>query len=1237
MDDLKAKHREMSSKSPDTRANGLTRFLQAVSPYDAETLAAALAGLTVLPENADSQLRLESMIDAVASRLTSSTLVMTAHRLRSLCTGRLSYELVAPLEDPAEFPVTETLVFGGHAYTVFTGQGEDVAFVCERLFSAIADLADDHAEPEIVDATGLIRLALTLSDQIAARAGVPANLRPRGNGPIHVPTGPVHDLASPVSWSAAEIEVICERARSNPDAIKPLTVPMGRVSAQARADDDRFTFKPFLRCEDESLVVRPGQILQALGEHLVELAVARGRGRELAERYAIKIRDSAIESAFLLGATPILSPLVPSAIPSLFEDLFRIDDDAAMILVTVGDVLDPFDPADSEDQWFPSKELEARLDLRFREIVAQVRALGPYREVLFCVVPAVPPGRPYAMHEAELEDAAESILLTPAALEVIAFHEHDPLTLWRFARSVRLFQLTSMFISFNPLDLFAAYRSNDHTFYLSDGPRPKGVSITPGTGMSLRLDMLEKRRRQSAEQPQDAGEIEVISASSEGLPIYVPRRPWGQPTRLVRLADLDTWVLGEPFVHLPPELATFSERLVEAVAYWVWRTASVILAGRPADDWQRQVVSLFVAVENPTGWRQIEASAEDGDLDFDLDRKTLSIKLTVRPTWQGTLAKPDNEGERHLAWVIGAALIDLLVPDQTSRERLVEVVEQAAPLGRRKQLLTMETSTASMLGPDTGVPPWRAASDWERGEIRDALAAAYQDAGFAPGPAGDTTEQNRIIQFAVGFFLTGLVAAVSELSHDGLVEMLMRREEGLLLASARQELLIPTRIACYGDVADVVTNLAQETRDISQASIAHRFLIEYVAACPPDGTQSLSTARYDHLLALAAGIVEYGFQSDVTHYGLDDVQARILPSGRLGIRAGRYEAASARWATGMTLRQIDWAHERFDEHWEQASDEPVMPPQGWQEAFRAEFGYSATDLRAVLDELADLAGEGEGSVAAWSRDALLAELARRIERQATDVEPVVSALTLGPRPNFLKPVGVAKEEVYPWRFNRQLSLLRRPLVARSDDLVWGRRMIVAAARHIVNLIGTDRLAAHSPEMRALKSKISTRSGQEFESEVVLEVERCGLAATRRVKKLGKARLADGGNDLGDIDVLAIDRSRKVVWAIECKALSAARTPWELASELKDFSDGRNGVPARHGRRLAWLRSHRAELAAASELGDLRGWRIEALIVVEVDLLAVHLQQISMPVVDVHSLEAILAPRAKTVGMGARRR
>jgi hypothetical protein len=1219
MDQFEALHNEILTKSPETRTAALKSLQGAVAPYDSGLLAAALAGLTLLPQNASFQLRLESMIDAVSSQDEDGRAIPTTHRIQSLCEGTLARDLVSPLEDPAEYPVTEPLGFEDHVYTVFTGQGEEVVFVCERLFEAFADLAKAKGLAELDEAVSLIRVCLALDERIAVRAGVGAGLGPQEEGQVHVPRLSARQLGEPVRWTDQAIEEVCEASQSSIGALTPLTATLGEVPARALSDSEHVTFVPLLHGDDGFWIVRAGQLLPALGSHLQTVAAHVGLLAELADRFAARTNHSVLESAVRLGAEPLPVRLGSPGIPSLFERCYRADAESALITITLGNVPDLELP---EPEPFPSPAISAVLEQRVRDLAGALRSAGPYADILVCVVPAVLPGHGYALHEVATEEVAESIALTAPSLEVIAFHEHNPLALHRYARSVRELHEKTHVLSFNPLDLFALYRDRDHSFYLDDARLYTGVSVTPGYGLSLRLEMLNKQQRQSAPGPHGEREIDVVRGSLEGLPIFRPREIFDQPLRLVRLRGGDFWVVCPPWPNLPKELAGFNEQLANAVAYWVWRAASAIFVADRSG--QRPTATVFVELDKIGEWGgpELPVSQQNRDITYSLDRSGDALELLIQATWQGALAQPDNFAERHLVWLMIEGLIELLDPGQQSTGRVEEILNEVAPIGPRRMLMAMESDTTSLLGPDGALPAWRAVSDWERGRVRDELAAAYRAEGYAPGPPGEANAQNELIRFAVSFFLAALIEHIAQLSPEGLIEDLLRREESLIRAVGQAELTIPTRLACFGDVMDVASAITTETKETTQASIAHRFLIEYVTARPPNGKLALTNVRYDRLLALAASIAEYGFNSDVTHYRLDDLRARILPSGRLGIARGRYEAATERWTRGMSRRQIEWSQDKFPSHWAEPADSPG-PPSEWQEAFRAEFGFSVTELREVLDELLDLAGDSPDAVARWSREMLIAELEARTKRPAPELVQILAALTLGPRADFERPEGFAKEDVYPWRFNRRLSLLRRPLIARGDELLWGRRGVVISVRHLLMSIETGRLRAQSRQMRDLLSKTAQRQGSEFEEEVAAQVRALGFDLRRRVKKLGKQRLAEAGEDLGDIDVLAIDPASKRLWAIECKSLAFSRTPWELASQADAFADPEVGIPARHRRRIDWLRSHQAELAAFIGQRDLRGWQIEPVIVVEVDLLALHLHAIEMTVTDPAGLEAVL--------------
>ena len=110
---------------------------------------------------------------------------------------------------------------------------------------------------------------------------------------------------------------------------------------------------------------------------------------------------------------------------------------------------------------------------------------------------------------------------------------------------------------------------------------------------------------------------------------------------------------------------------------------------------------------------------------------------------------------------------------------------------------------------------------------------------------------------------------------------------------------------------------------------------------------------------------------------------------------------------------------------------------------------------------------------------------------------------------------------------------------------------------------------------------------------------------------------------GDIDVLAVDRAKRVVRVIECKDLALVRTPDELSNQLATFvpSHARDDAAAtvKHRRRVDWVADNLDAILAALNLPIDGGWRVEGLFVVDEPLFVPHLRQIDMPVIALEEL------------------
>src|SRR5262249_26059853 len=145
------------------------------------------------------------------------------------------------------------------------------------------------------------------------------------------------------------------------------------------------------------------------------------------------------------------------------------------------------------------------------------------------------------------------------------------------------------------------------------------------------------------------------------------------------------------------------------------------------------------------------------------------------------------------------------------------------------------------------------------------------------------------------------------------------------------------------------------------------------------------------------------------------------------------------------------------------------------------------------------------------------------------IAQAIDLFALRSRPDFLTPTdGFDRAEVYPWRFNRRLSHVRKPLLVRSaadgDSVVWGVRTVRRAASYLNSLCTGGRLIARTRAMRQAMGAFHRHRGQQFNLRVAQLYKTVrGLLVRERVKKVGRLRIARAnGQDLGDVDVLVAD-------------------------------------------------------------------------------------------------------------------
>jgi hypothetical protein len=263
----------------------------------------------------------------------------------------------------------------------------------------------------------------------------------------------------------------------------------------------------------------------------------------------------------------------------------------------------------------------------------------------------------------------------------------------------------------------------------------------------------------------------------------------------------------------------------------------------------------------------------------------------------------------------------------------------------------------------------------------------------------------------------------------------------------------------------------------------------------------------------------------------------------------------------------------------------------------------------------------------------LDRLAARLPWPREHIRRTLELLSLVSRWDFLSPpVPYKQAEVYPWRFNRQLSYLRRPFVWRerngATEVLWGNRHLYRSIFYLNELCFNGRLSAQArtPEMKRLMSQFLNQRGEEFNDQVadfLAQHAGVGVIVERRVKAIGELRKHKGPP--GDIDVLVIDLGKRRVWVIECKDFAAAHMPHQISNELENLFLGKGGKESKVERRAAWVRENLDYILEWFKVEGRGKWKVEPFIVVSQELFAPYLRRSPIRILPFDALvrEAIL--------------
>lgn len=540
-------------------------------------------------------------------------------------------------------------------------------------------------------------------------------------------------------------------------------------------------------------------------------------------------------------------------------------------------------------------------------------------------------------------------------------------------------------------------------------------------------------------------------------------------------------------------------------------------------------------------------------------------------------AQADNVADRDLASVLVRAAFKFANESAPNERVVTQWVERVIPSGSARSFhMTPVRTAAEQIYSSVAFPEPRLQMPEDRAwsHLRLTHDASYEG---ARGPLSDDVV-GKVLKDIVGAIWTRINDKLATLERRSVVELALQNWEAILKERAEWQRAAAALLAIHEDDDAVIGMANQRENARSVAGLAYRVIAEMALCAAPYGRGSLcAAADLDELMAEVCRLLDCAGQSDA-HYH------KLAPSAPIAHANGSLEFGRPVPGTlgpyWMSIGERNFRRDaaQYGEPF-RTGQYGVVPEQEFELAFLAEFGATLGECALIVDWLIEEALRRRTIQFTLSKDNVIEKLKAL---GLCDPERAYRQFVLAPRRKWDEshPVGAKEKDWYPWRYNRRLSVLRRPLLQLSteeDSMVLLSPARFEQSMQYITQAAGGRLPGNMFDSRAMKRYIGRmvdKYGHEFNRQVGARCRDLGWKTAVEVPMT----YFGAGSDFGDLDVVAWRKESDVVYAIECKWLRMDRTIGEVGERLTEYSVGvrRGGekmsAMERHLRRVAYLRT-----------------------------------------------------------------
>lgn len=1173
-----------------------------IMKYDVYDVLARISALNLVPENQNKAVLFDSLIEYILREdkaLYQSKYKMSPGKFKKLI-QQLNECKLAHSIDPNENVFAQRVMCNGN-YVVFNGIDQTPAYNLQMMIYVLF-VSKNNLPKEFLRKCGKVtQFILHISDYVATLIGIEEGIYdtlPKEVGKIVVPDfDKVNEYARTMYFDTKWIRDVLD----DEELYKDLFAEFGTDFPDDMGNRSFYSC-PFVIDEEKELAVLLNVSLlpNFAFYEIIELASRNSVKEELMDLYNEYVFRDCRRSLDALGHKKIKESLMGITLKNetfYKEVILNVFNDQLMILAFVCDDAQDYNRFTMHNSYPNSKHADVFQDRMLYLRDSLIKA-GVQENNIFCVVIINAYGRGIGVSLKEKVFHNPILSFNPFELRCLSINERkftDFLPRYIMVKSKLNVMMDHMLSELNAIEIFT---SNNYSFYLGDdiNPRKIGLFIAPGDSTQYIIRALKREDRKLVDSYDEERYSEVILLDAHRQ-IYFEDgfRNFKQIAFYVPDNKVDIWIVSDE--PQKAEEINIYYSIVDCISYWLSEGRTI---------WSRidgngRRININITLQGEV----IEFYYEKKDSDsfengLEIEIVDSQIVMSWKPEAYRMMADRDNATEKELMKIVVKMIFKSLKETYSCDEDLSIIFKN--PL--KKKFFALDYQKKPYYKPVIDRKN-RSVHVEDEEYLSDIIGEMMlQDSKWTYGVISGE-DRSCFANEVVRKLYVLLQEKVAQLNPLNLVEAIYDDLEivlyNLMLTSRRYA----WDVACYPEKEE---EFLQDYNTLNKTSLALKFFMEYVVACPPTGNKPVGVGEYEYILAICSMIVDWAYKNDLFFYRIFDTPVEILQSNRIGMKHQEFDLM---FSQGDQYRRRQLYYNSSAILRKEYSKAEKDYSERIDEGFKEEYGYTYRDLYVIVVSMIEL-GENanDGNVKVFDKDELIIQLLQmNPELHKSDIERILNQISLSKRENYLiPPKPYRREDVYPWRFNREYSFNRRPIVQRENEIVWGNRQLYHMLEFLLDLVHDGKLKTKTKKLKKVIGDISNDRGNEFNRLIFNMLEDMNtFKIYPNVKKInGKAISNEKGSTLGDIDILAIDEECYRIYVCEVKDFNYSRNPYEMHLEYQKMfidTETERCFATKHNRRVEWVRKHIDDVKVYYKLNVDTSWDVVGIFIVNEPLLS----------------------------------